>query len=115
MFKNKTVLLLFVIYITIAFAVPTNIVEYNNSEVCTNDANYENEQRNKYFPEGHMNAKIMHDYITKFLTNITRGITEKDCQDFIDRFASNPDKGLTQKEYLDVNMEISNWMHPVVK
>ncbi|XP_050534067.1 uncharacterized protein LOC126901563 isoform X1 [Daktulosphaira vitifoliae] len=116
MFKNKIVLLLFVIYITIAFAVPTNIVEYNNSEVSINDAYTVNTQSLQLFPGGHMNADILYNYIKKFLPNIGEGITPEKCEDFVQIYAiSNPDKGLTIDEYANVNSIILRWIHEPIQ
>ncbi|XP_050547542.1 uncharacterized protein LOC126909164 [Daktulosphaira vitifoliae] len=118
MFKNKIVLLLFVIYITIAFAVPTNIVEYNNREVSEGDVNHEHKQsvNENYFPGGFMNAKILCVYIKKHLPNVAKGITPEICDWFVQNFAkSQPDKGLAEDEYVNVISTILNWIYETVK
>ncbi|XP_050534066.1 uncharacterized protein LOC126901562 isoform X3 [Daktulosphaira vitifoliae] len=104
MFKNKIVLLLFVIYITIAFAVPSNIVEYNNSEVSPNDAYNDIAQSKMNFPDGFMSAEKLHEYMKNHLPNITKGITLEKCHLLVQEFAKvDQYKGLTLDEYYRVH------------
>ncbi|XP_050534065.1 uncharacterized protein LOC126901562 isoform X2 [Daktulosphaira vitifoliae] len=113
MFKNKIVLLLFVIYITIAFA------EYNNSEDSEDDVNHEHQQtvnevitNVNYFPGGFMNAQNLHEYIKKFLPTIAEGITTESCDSLIQKFAKlQPDKGLTEVEYVHASSLILDWIY----